>query len=50
MAHRAVVQALSISNARVAEAPEPLLVLELDHRMAGETHDLRPLIPVVIRR
>ncbi|HEX6252211.1 MAG TPA: VOC family protein [Gemmatimonadaceae bacterium] len=44
------IRALSISSVRVTEASEPLLVLELDDRRAGETHDLRPLIPVVIRR
>lgn len=41
---------LQIPNLRLVEAREPLLVLELDEHMAGMTNDLRPLLPVVIRR
>jgi hypothetical protein len=50
-AHRPrVTHTLHIPNLRVAEASDHLLVLELDAHEAGVTHDLRPLMPVVIRR
>ena len=41
---------LEIPSLRVVEAPAPLLMLELDEHIAGITHDLRPLLPVIIRR
>lgn len=41
---------LDIPNLRVTESPDHLLVLELDEHKTRVTHDLRPLMPIVIRR
>lgn len=46
----AAARSLQIPGLRVVEAEEPLLVLELDGGAQGVTQDLRPTLPLLIRR
>ena len=48
--HARAARTLSIPGFRLHEANDPMLVIELDERAAGVTHDLRPLMPVTIHR
>lgn len=48
--HPAVAKALKIDSVSFAAAEEPLMTLELDSGVGGEVYDLRPLLPLVIRR
>jgi hypothetical protein len=49
--HRALAaRSLQIPGLLFVEAGEPLLVLELDGGAQGVTHDLRPTLPLLIRR
>lgn len=48
--HPRVLRTLSVPHLLVEASPEPLLEIEFDGGRAGQRHDLRPLLPLVVRR